>query len=75
MATKDNLDDAFKRAKANMNTAFDRTLKRSGLGGDKDVKTYEGLTVEDFGDLSKMYGQDNVLQYIQDVEKKRLIGE
>ena len=55
--------------------AFDR-IKRvaNDGGGDEDLRLYESLQPDDFKEISKQYGADNTLEYIQEMERRLLKG-
>jgi len=55
--------------------AFDQSAKRYGLTTDPAVLQYSNLSQDDFVDLIKDFGETDVLQYIQELERKRLLGE
>lgn len=48
-----------------------RTMERSGIETDRDVMLYNTMTPEDLFDLSNIYGQDGVLDYVREMERKR----
>lgn len=73
MARSSKTGDIFKRSHRAVETAFQSTAKRLGLETSPDMLTYETLAPEDFNDLSKLYGQESVLEYIREMEKKRLL--
>lgn len=68
------LDKSIIRSNKAMNMAFDRSIKRAGLNADPDLRLYNNLIHDDFKDLTKIYGESDVLQYIKAMEKKRIIG-
>lgn len=55
--------------------AFAETERRLGLHQSPEVLTYSQLSPDDFADLAKDFGETNVLQYIQELEKKKLLSE
>ena len=68
------LDKSIMRSNKAMNMAFDRSIKRSGLNADPDLRLYNNLIQDDFKTLTQIYGEADVLQYIKAMEKKRLLG-
>lgn len=62
----------FDRIKNATSKAFDRVGKTAGIPTDPDLKLYQSLQQPDFEKLTQKFGQDNVLQYIQAMESKRL---
>jgi len=69
------MDSAIQRTISAVDKAFQHTTKRFGLGTDKDLNLYQTLTMDDFQDLTRDFGETNVLQYIQEMEKRKLQGE
>ena len=52
--------------------ALHRIRKASGMTTDKDIMVYESFKPEDFDTLTQLYGEDSVLEYIREMELKRL---
>ena len=52
--------------------AFKNMDKAMGNPVDDDVRLYESLGEEDFVFIAKEYGADNVADYIQTMETKRM---
>jgi hypothetical protein len=46
--------------------------KNSGKTTDPDLMRYESFKPEDFDKMSQDYGYDNVLEYIREMELRRL---
>lgn len=72
MAQND-FNKAIQRTVRTTNTAFQRTTDRVGLNTDKDLRVYETLAPDDFDVLAHTFGPDEVMDYIHDMEKKRLV--
>lgn len=64
----------FDRLQAQATRAFDNISNAVGGNSDPDLDLYNTLTEDDFPKLIRRYGDDNVLEYIQLMEKKRLKG-
>lgn len=73
MAQSFSFDQTWASADKAIGSAFSASMKRFGLNQDPKVALYAGLTPEDFQDLSKDFGETSVLQYIQEMEKNRLM--
>ena len=69
---KATVTSAFKRTVKNTQSGFDRSMKRAGVETNPDVMLYNTLKPEDFNQLSKVYGQNTIMDYIRDMESKRL---
>ena len=54
--------------------AFQTLDRVIGESGDDEVRLYNSLTKNDFVAIAKEYGADNVSDYIQEMEKKRMKG-
>jgi len=54
--------------------AFNTLDKAMGRQTDGDLRLYESLSPEDFNAISRQYGADNTLEYIQTMEQRRLKG-
>ena len=66
------IKDGFKQMAEATNQALINIRKSSDAPIDQDLIRYESLTPESFEILSKDYGQDNVLEYIKEMEVRRL---
>lgn len=64
---------AFDKMNKAMTSAFEKSAKRAGLESDPDLRTYNMLNGDDFADLSKMFGQAEVIEYINEMERKQLL--
>ena len=65
------LDRTFKA----VDYAFDRSIKRMDLSRDMDLSIYSKLTSDDFETMARDFGSTDVLQYIQQMEKKKLMED
>ena len=54
--------------------AFNTLDRAMGRQTDDDLRLYESLQPDDFKMISKQYGADNTLEYIQEMERRRLKG-
>lgn len=54
--------------------AFNTLDRAMGRQTDDDLRLYESLQPEDFNKISQQYGADNTLEYIQEMERRRLKG-
>lgn len=54
--------------------AFQKVGGAMGQEKDNDLRIYNSLKPEHFTELMKDYGEDNVIQYIQNMELKRTKG-
>lgn len=54
--------------------AFNTLDRAMGRQTDDDLRLYESLSPEDFNAISRQYGADNTLEYIQTMEQRRLKG-
>lgn len=75
MARNSSFDKSWERMGKSVDLAFDQSAKRYGLTTDPAVLQYSNLSQDDFDDLVKDFGETDVLQYIQELERKRLLGE
>jgi len=75
MAQKFSMDDTFKRSYKSIDLAFKISAKRMGLEQDEDLNLYATLQPNDFAELTKLYGENEVLNYIKTMEKQRLLGK
>lgn len=55
------------------NEAFKRVTNRVGLNTDQDLHLYENLAPDDFDVLARTFGSGEVMDYIREMEKKRLL--
>jgi len=46
--------------------------KASGMTTDRELMQYNSFKPEDFDAMSQMYGHDSVLEYIREMELRRL---
>jgi len=69
---KATVTSAFNRTTTNVKSAFTRSLKRAGIETNPSVMLYNTLREEDFSKLSEIYGQEFVMNYVRDMESKRL---
>lgn len=75
MAPNSKFSKAWDRMGKSVQSAFDESAKRYGLNSDPAVDQYSNLQPEDFQDMSKDFGETDVLQYIQEMEKKKLLAK
>lgn len=54
--------------------AIQNIYKRKHGNEDKHIQIYDSLTSQDFGDMIKEFGAENVMDYIQTMEGRRLRG-
>lgn len=73
MEQSSKLRPIFQNMQSALKTAFGQSAKRFGLTRDPDLSLYNRLTPDDFKAMSRDFGETNVLQYIQEMEKKRLL--
>jgi len=66
------LRDGIIRVADASSIALNSMRKMSGMHTDPDIVRYESFKPEDFAALSDQYGSDNVLDYINEMERKRL---
>ncbi len=64
----------FDRLKKVTPRAFNTLDRVMGRQTDDDLRLYESLQPDDFKMISKQYGADNTLEYIQEMERRRLKG-
>lgn len=69
---KATVTSAVGRTVSNTESAFKKTMVRAGVETNPTVMLYNTLRPEDFDGLSRVYGQDVVLDYIKDMESKKL---
>lgn len=62
----------FDRLKKATQTAFNRVGKTASVVSDPDLNLYGKLKPEDFGKLINQYGADQTLQYIKEMEHKKV---
>jgi len=75
MAQNSRFDKALQRSRKAVDIAFSQSAKRMGLTRDKDLGIYSMLNSDDFQALAQDFGETDVLQYIQEMERKRLLEE
>lgn len=68
---KATVTSGFERTMKAVQSGLKRTMERSGIETDRDVMLYNTMTPEDLFDLSNIYGQDGVLDYVREMERKR----
>lgn len=54
--------------------AFQRVGRVGNVESDPDLALYGTLKPQDFTELMKVYGEDDVIRYIQDMESKKIMG-
>jgi len=54
--------------------AFDRVGKVSNVESDPDLALYKTLKPEHFSELMKSYGEEPIINYIREMESKRIMG-
>ena len=54
--------------------AFNTLDRAMGREVDEDLRLYETLQPDDFSKITEQYGADNTLEYIQEMERRRLKG-
>ena len=64
----------FDRLKKVTPRAFNALDRAMGRQTDDDLRLYESLQPDDFKMISKQYGADGTLEYIQEMERRRLKG-
>jgi len=64
----------FNRINKAAPSAIQNVSKAVGGELDKDLALYRSLNENDFAKLSQMYGQENVIEYIETMERKRIKG-
>lgn len=75
MAQNSKFDRMLQRSFKAVDYAFKAASKRMGLESDPDLGLYAMLTSEDFKTMARDFGSTDVLQYIQEMERKRLLSE
>jgi hypothetical protein len=64
----------FDRMQAATKKAFDRVGKATNVETDPDLALYGTLKPEHFTELMKTYGEEPIVNYIKDMEAKRIMG-
>lgn len=67
-------NDPFSMVARATKKAFQQVGKVSGIETDPDLKLYSTLKPEHFQELMKVYGEDNIIGYIKDMESKRIMN-
>lgn len=67
-----NTQGVFNRMQSATQKAFDRVGKTADIPIDPDLKIYQSLQPKDFDAMTQRYGADNVMQYIKQMEGRRL---
>lgn len=65
---------AMGRTATAVRSGLERSMKRVGAETNPDVLLYNSLTEEHLSELSKIYGQQSVAEYIRNMESKRFFG-
>lgn len=55
-------------------SAFSNVHRRMYGDKDDDLRIYDSLTPRDFFDMTQEFGEDNVVEYIREMEVKRIQG-
>lgn len=67
-------NDLFSKVEKATRTAFDRVGTVTGTENDPDLSLYQTLAPNDFTELMKEYGEENILSYIKTMESRRAMG-
>lgn len=70
MALKGNV---MARLHAATKKAFERVGRVGNVESDPDLALYGTLKPQHFTELMKVYGEDNIIDYIRDMESKRIM--
>jgi hypothetical protein len=68
------MSDPFALAQKAINKAFDKVNKATGQETDPDLQLYGTLKPQHFQELMKVYGEGPIIQYIQDMESKKIMN-
>jgi hypothetical protein len=66
--------DLFDKLNTATRSAFDRVGNVTGGENDPDLSIYSTLAPQDFTNLMKEYGEEDVLNYIRTMESKKVMG-
>lgn len=64
----------FNKMEKATRSAFDRVGNVVGTEPDPDLSFYKSLAPQDFTNLMKEYGENDVVRYIKDMESKMIMG-
>lgn len=67
------IKDAFTQLNEATKSALDDIRVASGKSTDRDIIRYESFKSEDFDQMRQEYGDDAVLDYIKNMETKRMM--
>lgn len=65
----------FNKMEKATRSAFDRVGKVVGAEPDPDLSFYKSLVPQDFTNLMKEYGEEDVIRYIREMESKNILGK
>jgi hypothetical protein len=65
--------DPFSMVQRATKKAFQKMGQVSQVEADPDLRLYQTLKPEDFTKLVEVYGEDDIVNYIRDMESQRLI--
>ena len=66
--------DPFAMVQRATKKAFHRVGSVMNVEPDPDLKMYNSLKPEHFQELMKVYGESPIIEYIREMEGKRIIG-
>ena len=66
--------DYFNKMEKATRAAFDRAGSVTGAEPDPDLNLYKSLAPQDFTNLMKEYGENDVVRYIREMESKMMMG-
>ena len=75
MPKKNVLTQASNRLNGAVGKAFDRVHTMVGVPVDPVVRMYDKLRPEDFQKLERKFGRDVVVEYVEDMEKNKIMEE
>lgn len=64
--------EVIERNKGAARRALDQTFRAMGHSTDPDVRLYNRLTPQDFEQIAAQQGEDGLLEYITEMERRRL---
>lgn len=65
-------DKIFSQVNKSVSAGLDRLVTLFDDTMDEDIRLYNNLLPEDLDELSKIYGKDEIMDYIKTMEVKRL---
>lgn len=67
-------NDPFGMVQRATKKAFERVGRVAGMDEDPDVRLYATLKPEEFTKLMGVYGESPIIDYIRDMESRKIMG-